>query len=358
MGGRRRPAMGAQLSKQLAGVAARDLGVQLACAAVAIPMQTELFYDFSGSCTYIYLILQSLLSNSNKPSLRALANSSMALVWATRLGSFLLQRILKDGRDSRFDKVRTKPGLFLSYWVLQAVWIFFTALPVYILNCKQRKSASLEHKDQAESLFTLADVNADGVLSKSEIKKYCLKEPEFTEMFQVQDLGWASMWSLLDQNNDGKFSKDEWVAAYVATRSHQNNDGNRVSTRDKIGWTMWGVGFLMQVIADRQKSAFRALDGSRGKWIKEGLWGLAQHPNYGGEIMMWSGIFTSCSSEFKGLEMGSIASPMFVAYLLIKVSGVPLLRKANMRKWGNDPAYLKYLAETPMLIPFTRFLGL
>jgi len=43
---------------------------------------------------------------------------------------------------------------------------------------------------------------------------------------------------------------------------------------------------------------------------------------------------------------------------LAQVSGVPMLRKANMRKWGNDPAYLKYLDSTPLLWPFTNFLGL
>jgi len=355
MGTGQRPKMGSELSKQLAGVAARDLGVQLACAAVAIPMQTEMFYDFSGSCTYIYLILQSLLSHAKKPSFRAQINSSMALIWATRLGSFLLQRILKDGRDSRFDRVRSKPVIFLTYWIIQAVWIFLTALPVYILNCKQRTDQSLEHKNHAESLFALADVNADGKLSKGEIKKLALSHPSIKEMFQVDHLGWASMWNILDQNHDGKFSQDEWQAAYTATKLHQKN---RVSTRDKVGWTMWGVGFVMQVVADRQKSAFRALPSSEGKWINEGVWGLAQHPNYGGEIMMWSGIFTSCSSEFNGLELASVGSPLFVAYLLTQVSGVPLLRKANMRKWGQDPAYLKYLAETPLLFPFTRLLGL
>ena len=74
--------------------------------------------------------------------------------------------------------------------------------------------------------------------------------------------------------------------------------------------------------------------------------------------MMWSGIFTSCSSEFQGPELLSVVSPAFVAYLLTRVSGVPLLRSANMKKWGNDAAYLRYLSVTPLLWPFTKWLGL
>jgi len=284
----------ASLSRALVAVVARDLAVQLGCAAVAIKCQTEVFYDFSASCTYIYLIIQSLLAHAKggQPTLRAAVNSGMAVTWAMRLGSFLLQRIIHDGgRDSRFDKARTRPRIFIIFWMVQALWIFLTALPVYVVNCKQ----SLQVENGAQ---------------QKEIK------------------------------------------------SEAANGNGRVSLRDRVGWTMWIAGFLMQVVADRQKSAFRARPDSKGRFINEGLWSMAQHPNYGGEIMMWTGLFTSCSSELRGAELLSAISPMFVAYLLTQVSGVPMLRKANMRKWGNDPAYLKYLDSTPLLWPFTNFLGL
>jgi len=275
--------MGGQLSKAVAGVAARDLAVQLGCAAVAIHQQTEVFYDFSASCTYVYLVIQSLFGQApgGKPRMRASVNSGMVLIWASRLGSFLLQRILHDGKDSRFDKVRANPRVFLAYWLIQALWIFLTALPVYLLNCKQRQSEALLNGEQREQKL-------------------------------------------------------------------------QITTRDKVGWAMWLTGFVTQVVADRQKSAFRARASSKGQFINEGLWSLAQHPNYGGEILMWSGIFTSCSSEFEGLELLSVGSPAFVAYLLTQVSGVPLLRQANLKKWGTDAAYQKYLSETPLLWPFMK----
>mmetsp|Transcript_21133 Transcript_21133/g.37270 ORF Transcript_21133/g.37270 Transcript_21133/m.37270 type:complete len:143 (+) Transcript_21133:2-430(+) len=124
--------------------------------------------------------------------------------------------------------------------------------------------------------------------------------------------------------------------------------------RDAAGWALWGLGFTLQVVADAQKSRFKGDKANAGKWIDVGLWGLAQHPNYFGEMCMWWGIFLSCSAELRGLELLSGVSPLFVSYLLLRVSGVPLLRKAGLKKWGHLPTYQEYLRRTPLLLPLPR----
>ena len=43
----------------------------------------------------------------------------MAGVWAVRLGSYLVYRIHKIGKDSRFDEVKHQPLIFLVDWVFQ-----------------------------------------------------------------------------------------------------------------------------------------------------------------------------------------------------------------------------------------------
>jgi steroid 5-alpha reductase family enzyme len=43
----------------------------------------------------------------------------MVGVWAVRLGSYLVHRIHKAGKDSRFDEVKHQPGTFLFFWVMQ-----------------------------------------------------------------------------------------------------------------------------------------------------------------------------------------------------------------------------------------------
>lgn len=123
---------------------------------------------------------------------------------------------------------------------------------------------------------------------------------------------------------------------------------------DYIGIALWSLGFGIEVIADRQKSAFAARPETPNTWIDEGLWARSRHPNYFGEILLWSGIALCGLSCFSGGEWAALVSPVFVALLLTRVSGVPMLDKRAMERWGDDPAYLAYRAKTRMLLPIRR----
>ena len=67
---------------------------------------------------------------------------------------------------------------------------------------------------------------------------------------------------------------------------------------------------------------------------------------------MWSGLYLSASSVLSGWEHISAISPLFLSYLLIKVSGIPMLEAYGQKKWGADPAYQEYLRNTAKLVPF------
>lgn len=88
--------------------------------------QTEVFYDLTGSITYISVVLVALLL-SGSSDLSSILIAACILVWAFRLGSFLFRRILEDGSDGRFDKIKTSPRRFFVTWNLQALWILVTA---------------------------------------------------------------------------------------------------------------------------------------------------------------------------------------------------------------------------------------
>mmetsp|Transcript_9795 Transcript_9795/g.20076 ORF Transcript_9795/g.20076 Transcript_9795/m.20076 type:complete len:109 (-) Transcript_9795:18-344(-) len=101
-----------------------------------------------------------------------------------------------------------------------------------------------------------------------------------------------------------------------------------------------------------QKSAWRSA-GNTG-FMCSGLFKYSQHPNYFGEMLLWSSL---CLSSMNGLRtqwerLAAAASPTFVVCLIRFVSGVPLLRKANKKKYGSDPAYLNYVARTSLLLPW------
>ena len=120
---------------------------------------------------------------------------------------------------------------------------------------------------------------------------------------------------------------------------------------DALGAILWTAGFCLEVVADRQKSAFNANPANEGKWIDEGLWSLSRHPNYLGEIMLWSGIALFGVPCFSGMEGLAWVSPIFVYILLTKVSGVPILDRRALEKWGEDAAYLQYRENTPQILP-------
>jgi len=56
------------------------------------------------------------------------------MVWGLRLSAFLLFRILKTGKDDRFDDKRDKFFPFLGFWVSQMLWVWIVSLPVTVLN--------------------------------------------------------------------------------------------------------------------------------------------------------------------------------------------------------------------------------
>ncbi len=120
---------------------------------------------------------------------------------------------------------------------------------------------------------------------------------------------------------------------------------------DAVGLFVWVLGFGIETIADQQKTAFNTEPTNQGKWIESGLWSYSRHPNYLGEILLWTGIAFFGISCFTGLERVAWISPIFIYILLTKVSGTPILDKRALEKWGDDPLYQKYRENTPALIP-------
>jgi steroid 5-alpha reductase family enzyme len=118
-----------------------------------------------------------------------------------------------------------------------------------------------------------------------------------------------------------------------------------------IGAAMWLIGMGIEVIADNQKSAFKADPANEGKFINTGIWARSQHPNYFGEILLWAGVAVMALPSLRSSAYIFLISPFFVALLLTKISGVPLLRKSGDERWGDDPEYQNYRKNTPTLIP-------
>lgn len=118
-----------------------------------------------------------------------------------------------------------------------------------------------------------------------------------------------------------------------------------------IGFLVWFFGFAIEVMADKQKSDFNATPGNKDKFIRTGLWSWSRHPNYFGEIVLWIGVMIIAMPILQGWQWATLISPIFIIILLTRISGVPMLEKRADEKWGGQPEYEAYKANTSVLIP-------
>jgi steroid 5-alpha reductase family enzyme len=139
------------------------------------------------------------------------------------------------------------------------------------------------------------------------------------------------------------------LAAVTLIATHPK--GTDLIFTDILGGALWFFGFLIEAIADAQKSAFRKDPNNAGQFIKDGLWRWSQHPNYFGEILLWTGIFVIGAGFYEGTQWLAVISPIFIYLLLTKISGINLLDERAKTRWGNSPEYQSYKQKTAVLFP-------
>jgi steroid 5-alpha reductase family enzyme len=215
-------------------------------------LQTESFFDLTGSLTYISVTAMAVLLSPVVDG-RSILLLALVVIWAARLGTFLFRRIRKAGKDARFDDIKPSFLRFLNTWTLQGLWVTFTL------------AAAL---------------------------------------------------------------------AAITTTTRKDLDLFAV-----IGFLVWLFGFAFEVTADAQKSRFRADPKNKGRFIQTGLWAWSRHPNYFGEIVLWIGVAIIALPVLRGWQWVTLISPVFVALLITRISGVPMLEKRADEKWGGQEDY-------------------
>ena len=113
-----------------------------------------------------------------------------------------------------------------------------------------------------------------------------------------------------------------------------------------LGIAIWLVGFLFEVIGDEQLRRFKLNPENRGKLISTGLWAWTRHPNYFGETLIWWGIFIAAISVDLS-RFWLIFSPIVITYLMLFVSGVPMLE----RKYEGREDWEAYKKRTSKFLP-------
>lgn len=114
---------------------------------------------------------------------------------------------------------------------------------------------------------------------------------------------------------------------------------------DLAGILLWGVGMFFETVGDAQLARFRADPANAGRVLDSGLWRYTRHPNYFGECLVWWGFYVVAIS---GGGAWTLASPLLMTFLLLRVSGVRLLEQDIQER---RPEYARYVEKTNAFIP-------
>ena len=121
---------------------------------------------------------------------------------------------------------------------------------------------------------------------------------------------------------------------------------------ERLGWLDWtavalfAVGFLFESVGDRQLARFKADPANQGKVLDSGLWAWTRHPNYFGDCVQWWAFFLIALPTPRGYI--SIVGPLVMTWLLMRVSGVPMLERSLRR---NRPGYDEYRSRVSAFFP-------
>ncbi len=133
------------------------------------------------------------------------------------------------------------------------------------------------------------------------------------------------------------------IALPILLAANQPEPGWKVY--NNIGLFIFVFGFLFEAIADFQLALFKSHEHNKGKIMRTGLWRYSRHPNYFGEALVWWGVFLMVQPlQYWYL---ALVSPVLITYLLVGVSGIPMLE----RKYKGNPEFEEYAAQTSAFIP-------
>lgn len=122
--------------------------------------------------------------------------------------------------------------------------------------------------------------------------------------------------------------------------------GGPLGWLDMLGVLIWLFGFAFEAIGDWQLLQFKRDPGNRGRIMRYGLWRLTRHPNYFGEAILWWGVLLIAL----GAPVGwlAIISPLLINFLLLKVSGIPMLEE----RYADNKEFETYKLSTNAFFPW------
>ena len=206
---------------------------------------------------------------------------------------------------------------------------------------------------------TTIDINIGSILLASFIMLWAIRLGSFL-FLRIHKAGEDKRFKLIKPSPTRFFMtwtlQGMWVSicSMCALTAIASKDGVVLNPLFFVGTFVFLTGLIIEIIADKQKSSFRANPENKEQFIRHGLWSYSRHPNYFGEITLWLGVSIMSISSLSSWQYLTLISPIFTYLLLVYVSGVRLLEIAGLEKWGHLESYQTYLRDTPSLFPFNK----
>ncbi|KAJ3127960.1 hypothetical protein HK098_005473 [Nowakowskiella sp. JEL0407] len=126
---------------------------------------------------------------------------------------------------------------------------------------------------------------------------------------------------------------------------------------DAIGLSIWAFGFAYETIADAQKLYWQMTmkDKRFSEFMESGLFKYSRYPQYFGEMCVWTGMYVLCSGIYPWNSYQRYmlaASPIFVTWLLLRVSGVRIQEKQGAERYKDNKRWQEYVSSTSLLVPW------
>lgn len=128
------------------------------------------------------------------------------------------------------------------------------------------------------------------------------------------------------------------------------NPDQTIKAIEIIAVMVWTIGILGESVADEQLRRFMLDPANKGKVCQLGLWNYSRHPNFFFEWLMWVAYFIFALSSPYG--WWAVIAPAFMLFLLIKVTGIPLMEQRALANKGD--AFREYMRTTSFFIPLPK----
>jgi len=138
-----------------------------------------------------------------------------------------------------------------------------------------------------------------------------------------------------------------WLISAPILAAQFYDSPDELTVVDGLGALVWAVGLFFEAVGDWQLASFKADPANKGRVMQSGLWRYTRHPNYFGDATVWWGYFVIAAGTIEGLW--TVISPILMTVLLMRVSGVALLEKAQVR---SKPQYRAYIDSTSAFLPW------